>query len=473
MSSSPSEIYTLLDQIYQSSFQQRDRLVFYSSHWIPDDLIQHLYEAANLSDISNWFVMFCSRSDLAARLDHLCKDFSSDPVPFQSRTVDIDTTQQIHNGFRVPATLCPEPWTHLEINNKGSIKPCCVSKQTLGDIHRDSLQEIFFSMDMQDLRRQMLAGQQPLGCGQCWQVESLGLISNRIRHLALKKRKLLTEYLSQPAIRSLDLKPGITCNFKCRICSADSSSSHAQEIAKFNRIPAVSSPNWIDTHGEQIIDLADKLENLDLYGGEPFLIKRLTELVHTIVQKGRASQVRLHYNSNGSIFPDFLLADWQHFQHVDLHFSIDNIGARFELERGGSWPQVEKNIVDLLDLDLANLKISIMPTVNVMNVLYLDELLHWADSLGIDTNFNILAQPACLSISALTDRAKQVTLQKYQQNSHPKIRAIVDAVSKTTGSDGKEFISFMEQYDRIRKERFVNTHREIAMAMGMQDTEFF
>lgn len=471
VSSSPSEIYTILDSIYTSSFHHHDRLVFYSSHWIPDDLIRHLYEATNLVDISNWFVIVCSGFDLSDRMQRLCDNFSSDPVPFQTRIVDLDTTQHINNGFQVSDTLCPEPWMHLEIDNKGSIRPCCVSRQILGNINQDNLQEIFFNQDMRDLRQQMLSGQPPEGCHECWKVESLGLTSNRLRHLALKKKKLLTTYLSRPAIRSLDLKPGSTCNFKCRICNADSSSSHAQEIAQLKRIPVLRHLDWIDDHVGQINDLIDNLENLDLYGGEPFLIKKLTQLVHTIVQKGRASQVRLHYNSNGSIFPGFLLPYWKHFQHVDLHFSIDNIGHRFEIERGGNWTQIEKNIVDLLNQDLANLKISIMPTVNVMNVLYLDELLDWADSLGIETNFNILARPACLSISSLTDRAKGMVIEKYQRNPHSKIREISDAVQNIAGSDGQEFATFMRHYDGIRHQSFVRSHSEIALAMGLEDTE--
>lgn len=473
ISSSPNAIYEILDQMYETSFQDRDRLVFYSSHGISDDLIQHVYEAANLVDISNYFILICSRYDASTTLERLCKIFSTDDVPLQTKIVDIDTTVQISDGFIMSPTLCPEPWTHLEIDNQGQIKPCCVSEQILGDVNHDDLHKIFHNTVMQDLRRQLLSGYQPSGCSKCWKLESLGLTSNRLQHLAVKKKRLMTSYLSTPRICSLDLKPGITCNFKCRICSSDASSLHAQELANYKKIPVVSHPDWIDNHADQILDLVPHLENLDLYGGEPFLMKKLTKLVQTIVQLDRASQVTLHYNSNGSVFPDFLLPYWKHFQHVDIHFSIDNLGNKFEIERGGMWKQTEKNIIDLLSLNLVNVKISIMPTVNIMNVYYLDELLDWADALNIPVNFNILSDPECLAISALTEAAKEMILEKYRYNSHAKIRQISNAVRASPTSDGRSFVEFMQRYDRLRQERFSHTHKEIAIAMGFKDISCF
>lgn len=462
-----------MDQLYETNFQCQDRLVFYSSHCISDDLIRHVYEAANLVDISNFFLLICSRFDLTTTLERLCKDISADPVPLQTKIFDIDTTAQILDGFRMPPTLCPQPWTHLEVNNQGSIKPCCVSQQIFGNVSKNNLQEIFHHADMQDLRRQLLSGHQPPGCSKCWQLESLGLTSNRQQHLAVKKRQLMTSYLSTPRLCSLDLKPGTSCNFKCRICGPDASSLHALELAKDKQIPMISHPDWIDNHADQIHDLLPQLENLDLYGGEPFLMKKLTTLVQTIVKQGSAGQVTLHYNSNGSVFPEFLLPCWKHFQHVDIHFSIDNLGDRFEIERGGKWKQTEKNIIDLLQLDLVNVKISIMPTVSIMNIYYLDELLDWADALNLPVNFNILSNPVCLAISALTNAAKEMVLQKYRYNSHPKIRHLSDAVRASPTSDGHSFIEFMQRYDRLRQEKFAHTHREIANAMGLKDISCF
>jgi len=466
VSSSPTQLYEVLDKLYQTEYKVDDRLVFYSSFNISDDLIRHFYSAANLIDISNFFILICSPNDIKQRLQELCKKFSIDQVSFQYQMVELDATKEISSTFIVSDTICTEPWTNLEIDNNGRIKPCCISQQIVGHISKDNIKEVFFDQQMTTLRQQLLAGLQPAGCKKCWELESVGLVSNRLTHLSLNKKNLLSKWIDNPTLKSLDLKPGVVCNFKCRICGPGLSSMHIQEQAREKKIPINLPTDWIDTQYHQILDIIDDIENIDIYGGEPFLMKNLTKLVKDIVSKGHAEHIRLHYNSNGSVYPDFLIPYWKHFKHIDLHFSIDNVGKRFELERGGSWIEIEKNIKNLLQLKLPNLKISIMPTVNIMNVLYLDDILHWADSLELNVNFNFLSEPKYLSISMLTDPAKQLIVSTYQGNQSLKIKGIVEAIKKVQASNGLAFVKSMKNFDRMRKEKFFDTHHEISEAMG-------
>jgi hypothetical protein len=107
-----------------------------------------------------------------------------------------------------------------------------------------------------------------------------------------------------------------------------------------------------------------------------------------------------------------------------------------------------------------------MPTVNIMNVLYLDDILHWADSLELNVNFNFLSEPKYLSISMLTDPAKQLIVSTYQGNQSLKIKGIVEAIKKVQASNGLAFVKSMKDFDRMRKEKFFDTHHEISEAMG-------
>jgi len=466
VSSSPTQLYEVLDKLYQTEYKIDDRLVFYSSFDISDDLLKHFYAAVNLIDISNFFILICSPHDIEQRLQELCKKFSTDQVPFQYQMVKLTTTKTISNTFTIPTTLCTEPWTHLEIDNNGRIKPCCVSQQIVGHISKDNIKEVFFDNQMATLRQQLLSGSQPAGCKKCWELESVGLVSNRLKHLSLNQKNLLSRWIDKPTLKSLDLKPGVVCNFKCRICGPVASSMHIQEQVREKKVPINLPMDWIDTQYQQITDIIDDIDNIDIYGGEPFLMKNLTKLVEDIVSKGRAEHIRLHYNSNGSVNPDFLIPYWKHFKHIDLHFSIDNVGKRFELERGGSWIGIEKNIKNLLQLKLPNLKISIMPTINIMNVLYLDDIIRWADSLELNVNFNFLSEPKYLSISMLTDQAKQLIFTKYYDNRSPMIKGVVESIKKCKGSDGLAFVKSMKDFDRMRKEKFFDTHHEISKAMG-------
>ena len=107
-----------------------------------------------------------------------------------------------------------------------------------------------------------------------------------------------------------------------------------------------------------------------------------------------------------------------------------------------------------------------MPTVNIMNVLYLDDIMHWADSLKLNVNFNFLSEPKYLSISMLTDQAKQLIFTKYYDNRSPMIKGVVESIKKVKGSDGLAFVKCMKDFDRMRKEKFFDTHHEISEAMG-------
>jgi MoaA/NifB/PqqE/SkfB family radical SAM enzyme len=467
VTTSQSAVYQLFDNLYKEKFQHKDRIVFYTSQEIPDLLWRHLYRAANQIDISNFFILICSPNDLSEKSQQQVLLWSSDSVPFQTRKVSVVSDAPLGNNYHVPDTICPLLWTHLEIKNNGNISPCCIQEDSLGNIIDHTLADVFVGKTMQLLRTSFLNGELPSGCGVCWKNEADGVVSNRQRHYDLLSRDLLVNYINSPKLVSLDLKAGNTCNFKCRICGPTASSLWAQET---QTIPLVKSAfrNWADegTPFQEIFDHISTLNNYDFYGGEPFLIKSLTLLIEKIVKSGRAPDVRLHYNSNGSIYPEHLLAHWKNFKHIDLHFSIDNIGKKFDLERGGNWNQVNYNIQRLLQKKLPNLKISIMPVISAMNVLYIDELFAWAQSLGLDINPLYLQKPDEFSIERLTSAAKHLVLSKYQNSNDPELQKIVALIESSNGSDGKKFVERTRQLDVLRNQSFHNTHREIAEAMG-------
>jgi sulfatase maturation enzyme AslB (radical SAM superfamily) len=462
---SPQAVYEFFQVHWVAEYQPNDRLVLYSSHAWPDSLIEHLYQATSLIDISNCFVILAG--PLINKNQVLQMSNGNDPFEILI-TNDVNDTLPLDDFFVLSKSICPLPWTHLEIKNQGDIQACCVSTKHFGKVSETAIHAVFDGQDIKNFRQQFLNNNKPQECNTCWRVEDQGLTSNRLRHLGLLKKDLLTKYMSTPKIVSLDLKPGNTCNFKCRICGPSSSSQFAQEYSKHNNIP-VQSYNWAEsstTTINEIKDLLPGITNLDLYGGEPFLIKPLTELIKDAVNAGVASQMRLHYNSNGSVFPTELLKYWSHFNHVDIHFSIDNIGARFELERGGKWNEVNHNITQLIKLNLSNVKISIMPVISMMNVYYLDELLLWASNLGLPINALYLHHPAPFALSNLTPEAKELIIDKFSDSSWPEIKQILHFIQSQSDSDGKEFIKLTQHFDSLRKENFSNSHSEIAKAMG-------
>ena len=460
ISTSPSCAYKQFQTCYQEVFDNNTRLVFYTTDVIPEKLLHHLDQAASLIDISNCFILICSPYDISEQLQSI--------NPFETLQLDFEKTRALQNNYFVPDTLCPMPWMHLEVSTQGEIRPCCVYSQPIAHVKDSSLQDVFYNNTLSKLRQEFLDGKKPTGCEYCWSRESKGLTSDRTYHMRLLKTELLTKSLDSPKINSLDLKPGNTCNFKCRICGPKNSSLFAQEVSNLQNIP-LKVFNWVEDNPKtinEILELLPTLTNIDMYGGEPFLIKPLLQLVKQAVDQGHASNIRLHYNSNGSIYPEKFIKYWKNFKHVDIHFSIDNMGKRFELERGGSWVQVDSNIRKLLSLQLPNVKISIMTTISIMNIFYIDELLNWASGLDLPVNPLYVSTPDGFALKNLTTEARTLIINKFKNCPWSEMKNILSYITTLPESDGKEFIKLCNHFDHLRNENFVDSHPEVANAMG-------
>lgn len=465
LSKTPQAAYKFFKSVHQAAFDGNDRIVLYTSHSIPEKFLQHLYQVINFVDISNWFVLVCTPTEFVDKANL----YSTDPVPFQTLTVDLTDTAEFADNYILPDTICSVPWMHLEIRSNGSITPCCVTSGiTVGNINDTTIEQAFHSNKMQDFRQQLLAGKKPRECSRCWVNESQGLSSIRTYNNNRTKSNFLLKYLEQPAVTSLDIKFNNTCNFKCRICSSESSSLYAAEQKKFLGIKLSPQNNWeeSDSFAAQIIEHLPNLTNIDMFGGEPFLIKKFANILRVAVDQGYSKNIRLHYNSNGSIWPEEFIPHWQHFKEVDIHFSIDAVKKRFELQRGGSWNDVEQNILNLKNLNLPNLKINLMPTVSIMNVYYIDEVYDWAEQHGFGVFVGNLVNPSCFNINNITLEAQKLIVKKFEGHKNPEIQRIANTVRSIKPTDGSEFRKRTSWFDSVREETFADSHYEIAKAMG-------
>ena len=457
-----------LKEVYQTEYSPTDRIVFYTSYAVPEELLQHLYETANFVDISNWFILICGPQEIEKSIVSACEKFSQDPIPFQFLAVELEPTIDIKNQFILPSTVCAIPWMNLEIKPDGSVTPCCMSNNIqLGNIKNSTLDQAFNSDTMINLRNSLLSGEKPSVCNSCWKVEEKNLTSIRMHNIKRLKDDFLTSYLDNPQLTTVDIKFNNTCNFKCRICNSFSSSLFAVEEHKFRNKPLILQDNWSESQNftDQMIQHLPSISNIDMYGGEPFLVKSFKEVLKLAVEQDYAKNIRLHYNSNGSVWPEHLLPYWNNFNMVDIHFSIDAIGKQFELQRGGNWANVEDNILRLKQLNLPNLKISIMPTVSSMNVYYIDQVYNWATKHDFQI-FVSHVRGEGFELRYLTRQAKKLIIDKYKDHPWHEMQNIIKIIQQLPDSDGQEFCEKIKWFDQVRKENFLDSHSEIANAMG-------
>ena len=390
--------------------------------------------------------------------------------------------------------ICVLPWISIETSPIGTARPCCLavdeitkhdgSKYSLID---NTLEEIYHSQYMQDLRRDFLSGNKPETCRRCWDEEAAGRISKRIN-----SRVRLKEYIDDIDFDNLDpdqlwfidLKLGNICNLKCRICGSWSSSKWAKE--EIDYVPGIDRkthlaykflqdgawPRENPQFWDNLKTLLPNIKYFEFTGGEPFLIEQHFELLRYAVETGDSSHIEIHYNTNGTVFPDSHDL-WSHFKHVEVAFSIDNIGERLEYERyGARWKEVQENLCKFAEMRSNRFSTQLCLTVNVQNVYYLPEICEWIQTQVFDhVYFNMLHDPWHMCISRMTPVAQKLVIDRLERYSfHPKHRAeilrIVQFIKNGDGSDGQEFMRKMQTTDDYRQQSFLHSHSDIARAMG-------
>jgi sulfatase maturation enzyme AslB (radical SAM superfamily) len=473
ISHSPGKIYELLKKYNRIYFKQNQRLVFYTNQPIPENLLSHIKQACLHIDVSASFILLCSSIDHSSAIK---KIFGLDDFP-KNLIVEIDSLP-LTNDFYIPDSICPLPWMHIATTNQGHIQPCCVNSETIGHVEKNTFAQVFDSPPMKKLRKDLLQGQKPKSCDHCWNTESYSGLSHRQRLLKKYKTDFLTQWILDPKLRSIDLKAGNTCNFKCRICSPVASSQIVDEQLKFSSDAKqiislkqlAKQGKWFDSEHldiiGNIIESAPSLLVIDFYGGEPFLLKSFNSLLEKLIDTGYASQIMIHVNSNASIFPEHLITNLSHFNQVNICLSIDDLGHRFEYQRGGVWATIVNNIKKYKLLDAIKFKLSIYPVINIQNVYYIDELIAWAAQHDLQIDVEYLHSPSWLSITNLTSQAKELIIAKFADHNHPLIQSIITKIKMSTGSDGQDFCNQMIKLDSQRNQKFSDHHREIALAMG-------
>lgn len=475
---STSAVYKVLEKLYQAEYGPNQRIIFYSQYRPSQDLANHIQKAAKVVDISNCFIVICCGhpvQDIFDTSHQLFGDPSEDAI--RCCIEDVQSDQLLPDDFLIDdSKLCSLPWSHLSLDNVGNYAACCVYRGSLGSVINSSINDVFHGDQMNELRRKFSQGELVHECRHCWDLEDNGLTSNRINHIKFHRRKLMSQWIDYPRVRSVDIKGGNICNFSCRICSPQDSSKIAAERLKHStgedRVKMtefIKKGQWFDGDQNFLIQMKNLLPdliNIEFYGGEPLLQKNLHAFLKSAVESNDCSHIRLHTNTNGSIDPERIMPLLKKFQHVDIAVSIDDIGERFELQRGGSWSKIEKNICQMKSWANEQLRVYLMPTINVQNVLYLDSLFEWAQKKNIDVTVNYLDNPWYLCIDYMTDRAKQLVIDRYQNHSIKELANLAKRVANSPGSNGSEFVKYTKRLDSIRSQDFSLAHQEIATAMG-------
>jgi MoaA/NifB/PqqE/SkfB family radical SAM enzyme len=227
-----------------------------------------------------------------------------------------------------------------------------------------------------------------------------------------------------------------------------------------------------NTHFWQQIDLVlTDIRYIEFTGGEPFMIDQHFDMLQGLIDRGISDQVEIHYNTNGTLFPDRGPEIWKYFKTVEVAFSIDDIGPRFEYQRSNAiWREVEQNLIQFKFLreQMPNLQLQCCTTVNIFNVRYLDQVAQWITEQSFDfVYWNIMHDAWYFSISRLPADAKKEIASYLSQCDTPEVyrldfERIVNFMNNGESMDGKETKSQIQLLDQRRNQNLANLAPELA-----------
>jgi len=418
-------LYDRLASVKRDVFPNDYRIVFSINTPVEQDFLNYLQKVLSRLDIPNYFVLIVSnQKNMQTQILTAYNGYALDSVPMSLVFHDAPTAPVPKNqtNFKIPDSICVNPWINIEITNSGRFKPCCEYTEFIpnADVNTSSFNDVYRSEYMTNLRTDFLAGKTPDACNRCYEQERIGKLSKRLRDNYVYRDNLLQidwNNVTKNQLASLDVKLGYTCNLACRICGPAQSSAWVSEV-KTNNLTAqypiiqLNKADWTQDDDSlfwnDFREVKSSLRHIEFTGGEPLLIKKHFAILQYLVDQDVAKHIDLHYNSNGTVYPEQAIEIWNHFKHVGISFSIDNICRRFEYERyGETWDTVESTIDQFLTLNNSRFSFDIYCTLSALNVADAYRVYQFGKSKNLPVEYSILYEPNELSMDILTKQAKQ------------------------------------------------------------------
>jgi MoaA/NifB/PqqE/SkfB family radical SAM enzyme len=379
---------------------------------------------------------------------------------------------------------CVNVTNGLRVYNDGTAMFCCLSTEKLTDengeiasVKDTPISKIINGKKSLEIKKSFDKGIQHANCRRCWQEEESGLESKRIRD-----NKEFSHVQPNNDIKIIELNLGTTCNLKCRICGPWSSSQWNKEFLKINEddIDIESYNKWLndlnhsyDTDSlfwQEFKKILPTVEKIDIYGGEPFLVKKQWEMLEHSIAEGYSKKQSLSFNTNGTVYDEDKINTMKHFKSVDISFSIDAIGDQFEYQRyPAQWNEVLSNLKKYQELaEIYKWQVKICITVNNYNVFYLKQILDFFEKNNFEYYLNFLHDPKRNCITNIPeDIKKELSFLFHDRGLSPQARYWLPKVAEymntktCSKTDWDRFKIATAQLDKIRSESFQEVFPEL------------
>ena len=313
-------------------------------------------------------------------------------------------------------------WSH---NGELGYNPCSFFDGYIKTSSEFNLTDVWNSPEHLELKKCVETDTSIPGCQACYSAEDAGIESRR-----QGSKKLYEEYHNDTNIElsgptGIDYSVGNLCNLKCVICCPKNSSQWVPDYQKLYPNIDITSFQYKKNEQLEITDpaLLKNIKHVHFHGGgEPLLSENHVRLLQKIQQVKGLADVRVFYNTNGTqTVSDEILQLWEQCRLIELYFSIDDVGARFNYQRtGADWNQV----TDAMNWFYTNMPHNHMFNVNCtwsyLNFFYLDEVWDWwnknfsSNRYGDPTNLIFQKANMDFDLGYLSDSAHAILQNKFQ-----------------------------------------------------------
>jgi len=344
-------------------------------------------------------------------------------------------------------------------NGKTLIGSCCQSGRIA--VEEGTIEEYWNHPQLQKLREQNYLD--PLFCNSCIMVEKAGARSRRQGQIEFYK-----DWNNQnKKIRGLDFNLSNLCNLKCTICSTEYSTAWIPDAKKLG-LP-IKEYNYYDKKKQFKLhdpSLLSDLEIVHFWGGEPLIDDKHVKILEFLDTADILKNCKVTYNTNGTHkVDDHVLDLWSRAKLIEIHFSIDDIGDRFEYQRyPAKWNDLVENLSWYKDKLAPNHLFYINCTLSYLNIWYVPELIDWklsyfnTNRLGDITN--LLFQPAhgFCSFEYLSSKVKKCLLEKFCN--YPELLPYIEISNVLDNYEPKKFLEYIDKLDVIRGTNWSATFNE-------------
>ena len=391
--------------------------------------------------------------------------------------------------------ICAAPWVHMHTFPNGKVYPCCLTpmEYPIGNLNTENLTEIWNSEKLCNIRKQMIAGEEPESCTRCFEQEKHGKNSFRehMNRNFLKYEEMVDQTNEDGSLNSMDLlywdfRFSNICNMKCRSCGPQLSSGWYDDTKKlWGKLPS-DVPDRIKQFDlwEQIVPFFDTVEEIYFAGGEPLLMEEHYRILKKLEEMGKYD-VRLKYNTNFSQMKYKkldALETWAKFKDVEVGASLDGYGEKAEyIRKGTNWTQIYENRMKQKEI-APNVRFYINCTLSVMNSLHIIDFHHYAVDTGLiknydNLNINFVQSPEHMSLPALPPKLKETVKSAYKahveflkrKSQNRSAAQFESSILFMEGADkyilNSKFKKYMRQLDDLREESFIDMFPELEELM--------